>query len=337
MKFKHFSIICSIFLIMLCGACSSSYEDGDIRDHSSETLQHMYIDSDGYCRNINFSTSEKRLSFDTKVRMPRCLDSIYYYTISVSENHFSRMVEELILKNFTNYKQNAFSNSVEYYASEDESTYAFLNIDDSGHLYYDTSNGISGVLIGELYEYQFFESSSCYDMPAEKVTAIEIATTFAETYSDLVFLPYRTLVEYDNQKNLSCFQVYLQAEVDGIPICELSSNPTNSFMAKFNISPSGVTYFQGKVCFDNIVRSDPARVLTYDEIMDVFKNSISYFMYKDSGIVYDASLEYHAQLDSDGTYSLRPIWCFHIRYDDGSFDTITFFADTGDLCHTGVS
>lgn len=337
MKSIRFSILCSSILILLCSSCTSTRINSVIDESESDKSRCIYIDSNGYCSNIDFRASGKNLSFDAKVRMPNNLGSIYYYTISVSENHFERMAEDLIIKKFTNYKCNARNNAVEYYATEGESSFAFLNVDDTGHLYYDTSTGISGVLYGELYKYHSFEDSSSYDLPVEMSSAIETAFFFAETYSDLSFSCYRSLVEYDSQKKHGCYKVYLQAEVGGIPICELSSNPTNSFMAKINIGSSGVTYLQGKLCFDNVVRGDLASVMPYDEIMHIFKNCFSNFMYKDNGIVYDASLEYHAQWDSNSTYSLRPIWCFHIQYDDGTFDTISFFADTGDFCNTGVA
>lgn len=296
----------------------------------------MYINDDGDCRNVFFSSPEKKLLFDAKVRIPKRLDSIYYYTFSASENYFEQIAEDLLTAKYKDYMCTESESSTEYYASNGTDTYSILNIDETGHVYYDTSSGMSGTLVGELYEYNAFTNSSNYNLPMEIGEAIEIATSFAESYSDFDFFPYRTLIEYDSQKECGCYRVYLQAQVDGIQICELSSNPTNTFMVNFSVDSSGITYFQGKLCYDNITKGDLANVLSFDEIMEIFKTSFSFLMYKDSGIVYDISLEYNAQIDTEGIYRLRPIWCFHIRY-EGSFDTISFFADTGEFCHTGVA
>lgn len=323
-------------LILICNACASPSVGVDNHSQSPDITKNVYIDDRGYCKDVVFETSEKKLSFNAKVRIPKELDSIFYYTMSVSESHFGHLAENEIIEKFEEYTYNTTGKSIEYFASGATGTYSILNIDEEGHLYYDTSGGLSGTLIGELYEYNSFVDPSEYDIAIGMDEAIEMATSFAKRYSNLDFFCYRSLIEYDSKEESGCYRVYLQAQIDGIPICELSDNPMNSFMVRFNIDSSGVTYFQGKICFDNIAKGDLSIVISFDEIMEIFQNNFSIFMYKNRGTVYDISLEYYAANNADGTYYLRPIWCFHIQY-EGSYDTISFFADTGEFCHSGVA
>lgn len=336
MKIKQrFSTICWITIfILLFNACSSTNPSDENENQNPVLDSCVYINDDGDCKNVTFSSPEKSLFFDAKVRVPKRLDSISNYTISVSEEYFEHIAEDLLTARYKECICNKSKNSTEYYASNGTDEYSILNIDETGHLYYDTSSGISGTLVGELFGYNTFVDSSDYTLPIEMDEAIEIAISFAESYSDLDFVPYRVLIEYDRQKECGCYRVYLQAQVEGLPICELSSNPTNTFMVNFSVDSSGITYFQGKLCYDNTTKGDLVSILSFDEIMEIFKTIFSFLMYKDAGIVYDISLEYNAQMYDEGIYNLRPIWCFHIRYED-SFDTISFFADTGELCHTG--
>lgn len=336
-KLRSSILACWIAIfILFCSACSSTNQTNENGNQNPLLNNDTYIKDDGDCRGVSFSSPEKTLFFDAKVRTPDRLDSIFYYTVSVSEEYFERIVEDLLIARYKECTCRKSGSSIEYYASNDADAYSILNIDETGHLYYDTSSGISGTLVGELYGYNTFADSTDYILPIEMGEAIDIATSFAESYSDLDFFPYRVLIEYDSQQECGCYRVYLQAQVEGMPVCELSSNPTNTFMVNFSVDSSGIAYFQGKLCYDNITKGDLASILSFDEIMEIFKTNFSFLIYKDSGVVYDISLEYNAQIEAEGVYSLRPIWCFHIRYED-SFDTISFFADTGELCHTGVA
>ena len=196
MKIKlQFSIICWITIfILLCSACSSINQSDDNENQNPVLDNGAYINDNGDCRNVSFSSPEKNLFFDAKVRVPKRLDSIFYYTFSVSEDYFEHIAEDLLTARYKECMCKESGVSTEYYATNGTDAYSILNIDETGHLYYDTSNGISGTLVGEPYGYNTFVDSSNYFLPIEMGEAIEIATSFAESYSDLDFIPYRVLI-----------------------------------------------------------------------------------------------------------------------------------------------
>lgn len=322
---KKLVIVAFLITIFLCG-CSQNHEENATSAQRDET------DLDSLCHQT-IRGKEKVLHFDADVLQPNNISDVHSIHASLSESYFETMAQNLIFSRFD--RDQVESDEKSYYIIDYDAEHVvvFISLDVDGSIgYTEVEKDLSGSLIGEAFRYGFFVEDSSIGLSLSD--ACILAADFSQTYSDFEYIPYRNEIEKNRISGDAHYRVYLQATIEGIPVCIRMFNG-GTFHVDVSVGTTGISHVTGKITYSDIVADpDALSIIPLYQIVEHIGKRVDYLLQENEATVYHVSLEYFATEFDGKTYSFIPVWSFYGK--SGNYNwLICYDAHTGKLIYSG--
>ena len=316
-----------ILFLLLCG-CSQTHDNNEYTPPSKQGKK----DLDALCHQT-IEGKEKVLHFDSDVVQPNNLSDIHIIHASLSETYYETMAQDLIFSKYDSVQVESNENSYYIIDYDAEHVVIFISLDVDGSIgYTEVDKDLSGSLIGEPFQYGFFVEDPSIGLPL--YDACRLAVDFSQTYSDFEYNPYRNEIEKNRISGDAHYRVYLQALIDGIPVCTRMFNG-GSFLVDVSVGTGGISHVTGKITYSDFTADPEAiSIIPLDQILEHLEERVDYILQDKEATVYHISMEFFATEFDGKTYSFTPVWSFYGK--SGNYNwLICFDAHTGKLIYSG--
>ncbi len=263
-------------------------------------------------------------------------ENIYRVNFVKDEEMAQALAEELIVKVYPDYQHPALWN---WNVVRNDTLVASFSCDNFWTSYYlDVANDQDGIT---LEEDQLFRNFITEKVPAGSIhtsaSAIDIACGFLNRYSnDIEFRAYNVLATEGKNGKAGFFTVTTEGVYKGIPISRCSDITTRSVGGSIDIGNEGI--FCISALF--LLKEDFSENVPIVDVEQVAYSLCDHFhlLTRMNDIqIEEIALQYYFCTNEDGTYSLRPVWCFigsGQQSDLAHRSNLSFlyFADDGSFC-----
>jgi len=323
-----FSIVCII--LICCSSCKSadygeninkekkySISDDIVIDNSndgdSDFAMPNHIEDEFLRNNITIIISADVEGKD--------IDDLNVLSLSFDESNIENMFNKWFVLKFPDSKEAPDESVYKRWIEESEDGYiAVFNIcRDGGITFFDGNKDINGTSVEDehLFEYGYITKDIPLGMEIDAVQAEEATVEFIARYTPFGYKAYNIRVENDEQNNIGYYDISLQTEMDGIPICVVTGGESNLFPMEFHAfySSNGIFSFQGNVNLKVDRRTPINRILPFEDVVNNYLDDVSVIATGDSIEVYRICLEYVPEISysDDICVTLTPAWCFYYR------------------------
>lgn len=273
--------------------------------------------------NETLTKDGKELSIDADVEL-NSVESLREVTLIRDTDSAERMAAALITSKYKNVtKLSSLEWVATQTASPDSTALAALTLDCNNMWsadYTDVANDINyGQYYGEdaygneayLFKYGYITDIVPRQMDLSPNEASDAVRAYFKDYTELSFQPYRILAADSTTDSTKpgYYTIWLRAVYDNVPICIKSDGCPIGVTAL--ISKAGIVHFQGLFLLKQSAQKGVSKIVTLDSIMAQLKNNFALLSSSPRVDIYHISLEYVEQTNSDGSYTLRPAWCFY--------------------------
>lgn len=262
-------------------------------------------------------------------------ENVYRVNLVRDESEASELANELIMSRYTDYQESLWDWSV----IRNNTLVAAFGCDDLWTTnYIDVENDQDGIT---LEEDQLLKNFITEKIPAGSIhtptSAIKIACDFINEHSEaLEFKAYNVMATEDEDSEAGFYTVEVEGYYKGIPVSRHWDLTKRSAGGSIHVGNNGIF----NVCAMFLLKETSAENATIVDVEQVAATLCNHFHMLIS--MYDIqideiSLEYFFWTNDDGTYTLKPVWCFsgsgqQTGLDHRSDVSILYFAEDGSFC-----
>lgn len=252
------------------------------------------------------------------------------------EKEARALADELIVNKFDDYQLGEWSWSV----IRDTNLVATYSCDKLWTTnYLDVENDQSGGLL--LEREQLFKDYITNIIPngSNKTpsSAIDIACGFLNDHSDaLEFRAYNVLATEDDDLGKGYYTVETQGYYKGIPISRYCDLNTRSVGGTVHVGNNGIFSICALFLLEE-VSSEKVAIVDIEKVATKLCEQFYLLINLQDIKINDIDLEYFFLTNEDGSFTLKPVWCFNgsgqqTDLDHRSDFSILFFAEDGSFC-----
>lgn len=335
----------SVFMMAACGRTGETVaeinaEMQDVKSITAETRGHI-TDS--------VYQDEKELMIDADVDVGD-LERLFEITIKMDKEYVQKFINKQIKSEYPEITEDKDENGNRVWRYErDGQLLMSCKVENGGVLYYvDVLNDVNAPYLDEgehILEYGYITEFDAPDVGLSAEKAAEKAVSYLEEYSSVTFIPWNILAgdRPDEKGKSGYYSISMQPVCEGIPVSVNSDSVAQGFSTTVSYSKDGIFQIQGAFMFSALDSVEIERIVSLNSVMKQLKSSVAAFSEGDVISVNYITLEYFPKMNSDGSYTLSPVWDFYCtdtrtELIDGGEKEISlrynylYFAEDGELC-----
>lgn len=347
MKRKRFYILVALTVFFLTG-CGSSGATVSKNNISLQDVKTALINTPDYVT-ASLSQDEKELIIDAEVTIGTT-ESLFEITVKSDEIQVQKFIEEQVKTKYPEISEsvNEEEGNREWLYKENGQLQFFCSLSESGSIYcLDVLKDINTpYLDGEhLYEYEYLTELEAPGVTASSSEAAAPLSQFLSGYSSFDFQPWNILAgdrPDDNEKS-GYYSISMQPVYQGLPIALVHDSVIPWFSTTVLYSSEGIFSIHGIFLISTSETSEFEKIVSLDSVLEKFKTSFSAFALGDTVSVTRITLEYFPEINTDGSYTLSPVWSIYCN--DTRTEIINdeekkialqysclYYAENGELC-----
>ena len=327
-RIKNVLIACLVLSMLCCSSCNKPRNNGDIVVNSNTNIDtgRDALNSDAQIAFKDLKTPDHveksfvqnniSVSINADVLMPQA-DGLYKAVFVFDEDNMNRMVNEWLLPAYPDAKTNS-DESFDYgwgTSKEDGTVLMGFSADRDGRInFIDVAKDINGTSAEYHMESRYITDKIPSGMNIDSKEAEKAAKIFVENYSPFKYAAYKITDLNDQQRNKGYYEIFLQPEYRGLPVCIAHKCEGYGISLNFEVclSADGIFAFQGKSNLKEKECKPVDNIMSFDSILEYFSSDIAVLATGTDVRVKNIYLALIPEGDNTANpeISLTPAWCF---------------------------